>query len=497
MTIVSLPIEYLLVAVAVLLILCVLGSKAAGRIGVPALLLFLVLGMLAGSDGPGGIEFDDPWLAQSLGVVALAFILFAGGLDTHWQSVRAVLWPALALSTLGVVLTAALVGWFAMAVLGFSWLEGLLLGAIISSTDAAAVFGVLSSRSMALKGRLKPLLELESGSNDPMAIFLTMGLTQLVLDPSARLVDLVPMFFLQMALGAALGYGMGLAMVALVNVVRLEYEGLYPVFTVALVLLTYGASAVIGGNGFLAVYITGLAMGNRSFIHKKSLRHFHNGLAWLMQITMFFTLGLLVFPSRLVPVAGVSLLVAAFLMFVARPVSVFAVLLPTSFSLREQLMIAWVGLRGAVPIILATFPLLAGIPQAETMFDVVFFTVLTSVLLQGTSLPLVARWLGVDAPLVETVRSPLDFEPVGLMNSDLVEIAIPPKAAVVGKQIVEIGLPPGALIVLLSRNGEFLIPGGGTVLAAGDRLLVLAETRELAAVRALIEAVDPASANTG
>jgi cell volume regulation protein A len=215
-----------------------------------------------------------------------------------------------------------------------------------------------------------------------------------------------------------------------------------------------------------------------------------------MQITMFFTLGLLVFPSRLVPVAGVSLLVAAFLMFVARPVSVLAILLPTSFSLREQLMIAWVGLRGAVPIILATFPLLAGIPQAETIFDVVFFTVLTSVLLQGTSLSRVASWLGVDAPLVETLRSPLDFEPVGLMNSDLVEIAIPPKAAVVGKQIVELGLPPGALIVLLSRNGEFLIPSGGTVLDVGDRLLVLAETRELAAVRALMEAVDPASANS-
>jgi cell volume regulation protein A len=289
---------------------------------------------------------------------------------------------------------------------------------------------------------------------------------------------------------------MGLAMVALINVVRLEYEGLYPVFTVALVLLTYGASAVIGGNGFLAVYIAGLVMGNRSFIHKKSLRHFHNGLAWLMQITMFFTLGLLVFPSRLVPVAGVSFLVAAFLMFVARPVSVLAILLPTSFSLREQLMIAWVGLRGAVPIILATFPLLAGIPQAERIFDVVFFTVLTSVLLQGTSLSRVASWLGVDAPLVETLRSPLDFEPVGLMNSDLVEIAIPPKAAVVGKQIVELGLPPGALIVLLSRNGEFLIPSGGTVLDVGDRLLVLAETRELAAVRALMEAVDPASANS-
>jgi cell volume regulation protein A len=490
-------IEYLLLAVAGLLLLSVLGSKVAGRIGVPALLLFVVLGMLTGSDGLGGIEFDDPWLAQSLGVVALAFILFAGGLDTHWHSVRPVLWPAIALSTLGVALTAGLVGWFATAVLGFSWLEGLLLGAIISSTDAAAVFAVLSSRSMALKGRLKPLLELESGSNDPMAIFLTIGLTRLLADPSARPFDLVPMFFLQMALGAALGYGSGRGLVALVNVVRLEYEGLYPVLTIALVLLTYGISSMAGGNGFLAVYIAGLIMGNSNFIHKKSLRHFHNGLAWLMQITMFFTLGLLVFPSRLVPVAAVSFMVAAFLMFVARPVGVFLTLLPTQFRWREQLMIAWVGLRGAVPIILATFPLLAGVPQAETIFNVVFFTVLTSVLLQGTSLPVVAKWLGVDAPLPERPRYPLDFEPVERMNSDLVEIALPQDAAVVGKRIVEVGLPQGALIVLLSRGGEFLIPSGGTVLAPGDTLLVLADKAELPAVRALLEAVEPSAATTG
>jgi cell volume regulation protein A len=320
--------------------------------------------MLAGSDGPGGIEFDDAWLAQSLGVVALVLILFAGGLDTRWEQVRSVMWPAFALSTLGVALTALLTGWFATALLGFSWLEGLLLGAIVSSTDAAAVFGVLSSKSISLKGRLKPLLELESGSNDPMAIFLTMGLTQLLVEPQARISDLVPMFFLQMVLGAALGYGMGRLMPTLVNSLRLEYEGLYPVLTMALVLLTYAAAAVAGGNGFLAAYLAGLVMGNYPFIHKRGLMHFHNGLAWLMQITMFFTLGLLVFPSRLVPVAGVSLLIAAFLMFIARPVGVLVTLLPTSLTWREQLMVSWVGLRGAVPIILATFPRLAGVSQA-------------------------------------------------------------------------------------------------------------------------------------
>ena len=491
------PIEYLLLAVALLLLLCVFGSKAAGQVGVPALLLFLVLGMLAGSDGPGGIAFDDPWLAQSLGVVALTFILFAGGLDTRWGSVRPVLWPAVALATLGVALTALLVGWFTTAVLGFSWLEGLLLGAIISSTDAAAVFGVLRSKRIALKGGLQPLLELESGSNDPMAIFLTLGLTRLLVDPSARVVDLVPMFMLHMVLGTALGYGIGRSLGSLVNRIRLQYEGFYPVLTVAWVLLTYGAVTTLGGNGFLAVYVAGLVMGNSPFIHKRSLTHFHDGLAWLMQITMFFTLGLLVFPSRLLPVAAASLAVAAFLMLVARPIGVLLTLLPTAFRLREQLMIAWVGLRGAVPIVLATFPLLAGLPQAETIFNVVFFTVLTSVLLQGTSLPLVARWLGVDTPLAVTPRSPLNFEPVGRMTSELVEIVIPEGAVVTGKRIVEISLPPGALIVLLGRDNDFLIPSGETLLEAGDTLLVLADRGELTAVRTLLEASAPSAPDTG
>jgi cell volume regulation protein A len=481
-------IEYLLLAVALLLLLSVLGSKLLGHVSVPVLLLFLVLGMLAGSEGIVGIEFDDPWLAQSLGVMALAFILFAGGLDTRWVEVRPVLGPALALSTLGVALTALSVGWFATAVLGFSWLGGLLLGAIVSSTDAAAVFGVLRSRSMGLQGQLRPLLELESGSNDPMAIFLTTGLTQMMIDPSAQMVDLVPKFFLQMTLGAAAGYGMGWVMGTLLNAVRLEYEGLYPVLTIALVLLTYGMVAVGGGNGFLAVYVAGLVLGNNAFIHKRSLMHFHDGLAWLMQITMFFTLGLLVFPSQLVSVAVVSLLVALFLMFVARPLGVFLTLLRTRFRLQEQLMVAWVGLRGAVPIILATFPLLAGIPQAETIFNVVFFTVLTSVLLQGTTLPWVARWLGVDAPLTKAVRYPIDFEPVGGMNSDLVEIAIPAGAVVAGKRILEVELPPGTLIVLLSRDGEFLVPRGSTTLQAGDKLLVLADITALPSVRTLLVA---------
>jgi cell volume regulation protein A len=490
-------IEHILVAASGLLLLSVLGSKASGRVGVPALLLFLLIGMLAGSDGPGGVEFDDPWLAQLLGVVALAFILFAGGLDTKWGDVRPVLWSATGLSTLGVFITAVSVGWFATVILGFSLLEGLLLGAIVSSTDAAAVFAVLRAKNASLRGQLKPLLELESGSNDPMAIFLTMGFTRLLLNPQDQVVDLVPMFFLQMVVGAAIGYGMGRGITALVNVLRLEYEGLYPVLTMALVLLTYGASASLGGNGFLAVYLAGIVLGNSNFIHKKSLMQFHDGLAWLMQIAMFLTLGLLVFPSRLVQVVGVGLLMSIFLMLVARPVGVFVTLLVSKVSFREQAFVSWVGLRGAVPIILATFPLLAGVPQAEIMFDAVFFIVLTSVLLQGTTLSLVARWLGVDAPAPVKAQYPLEFVPTGKMETESEEISIPPQAAAIGNQIVDLGLPNGALIVLLSRNGEFMVPNGGTVLEMGDSLLVLADKSTLPAVRSALQSSPPVSDEGG
>jgi potassium/hydrogen antiporter len=299
-----LPIEFILLAASGLLLLSVIASKAFGNMGIPALLLFLGIGMLAGSDGPGGIHFDDPWLAQSLGVVALTFILFAGGMDTEWATVRKVLGIGVGLSTLGVAVTAGLVGWFATTALQMSWLEGLLIGAIVSSTDAAAVFAVMRSRYVGLRGTLKPLLELESGSNDPMAVFLTIGMISLITGASDSAFDLVPMFIRQMVLGGAIGYGVGKLMVLLVNRLRLEYDGLYPVLTLSLVLFTYSGSTWLGGNGFLAVYLAGLMMGNSEFVHKRSLIRFHDGLAWLMQISMFLALGLQVFPAQLVPIAG-------------------------------------------------------------------------------------------------------------------------------------------------------------------------------------------------
>lgn len=386
--------EWLLVS-SVLLLLSILAWKVSSRLGIPALLLFLGIGMLAGSDGPGGIYFDDASVAQSVGVVALAFILFAGGLDTEWKVVRPALGAALALSTIGVLLTALVVAVFALFLLHVSFLEGLLLGAIISATDAAAVFSVLGARKLNLSGKLTPLLELESGSNDPMAVFLTIGLTNLLANPHESVFAVLLLFVQQMGIGAIFGLLLGWGAIYLIVRLKLEEAALYPVLTIALVLLAYGLTATLGGSGFLAVYLVGVLLGNSSVQRVNRLSGFHDSLAWLMQIAMFLILGLLVFPSRLPAVFVSGLLITGVAIFIARPVSVLITLLPVKMSLQEKLFVSWVGLRGAVPIVLATFPLLAGLPRASLLFDLVFFVVFASVLLQGTSVPFVARWLGV------------------------------------------------------------------------------------------------------
>lgn len=468
-------IDTVIFAVAVVLLLGVLTSKLSDRFGVPSLLFFLALGMLAGSDGPGGIYFDDAAAARALGTAALVLILFFGGLSTVWAEVRPVLPQGIVLATAGVFGTALLTGLFARILPGFTLMEGLLLGAIVSSTDAAAVFSILRSRGVSLRGRLRPLLELESGSNDPMAVFLTVGIVGLLAVPGRSPGAMALGFLTQMAVGALVGVAIGLAAPRALNRMRLGYDGLYPVLTFALGFLAYGAAAAGGGNGFLAVYLAGITMGNSDFIHKQSLLGFHDGLAWLMQIAMFFVLGLLVFPSRLVPVIGPGLLVTAFIMLVARPVSVFACMASSGFEPREKLFVSWVGLRGAVPIVLATYPLTAGIPQSEIIFDVVFFVVIASVLFQGTTVAGVARRLGVDAPVPAERAHPLEYHQVRGMRSSLRDVRLLPGSCAVGKPLVDLRLPSGFLAVLIERRKEFIIPRGGTVLEEGDVLLVLAE----------------------
>ena len=389
-------IEAVLIIFSTLTILSILTIKLSVRFGIPSLVLFLVIGMLAGSDGPGGLYFDNPALVQSLGVIALVFILFSGGLDTEWEGVRPVLWSGLSLSTIGVVLTAVSVGWFVSVVQGLSFLEGLLLGAIVSSTDAAAVFMVLRARHAKIPKKLANLLELESGSNDPMGVVLTLAIIQLLTNPGTSFGELLGFFVVQMTVGAVLGVAMGELIRWTLNRLKLELTGIYPVLTVAFALLTYGVTAELKGSGFLAVYLAGLFLRRRPVAHRRSLVQFHDGLAWLMQIAMFIILGLQVFPARLLPIAGIGLLVALFLIFIARPLSVHISLVSSNLSFREQMLVAWVGLRGAVPIVLATFPVLAGIQQADTIFHLVFFIALTSVLVQGPPIPWIARRLQLD-----------------------------------------------------------------------------------------------------
>ncbi len=480
-------IELLMLTGSALLLVAILFSKVSSRLGIPALVLFLLVGMLAGSEGPGGIFFNNPQLVQSLGVIALSYILFAGGLDTDWRSVKPVVREGLVLSTCGVAITALLVGWFVHTVLDFSWLEALLLGAIVSSTDAAAVFSVLRSRNVSLRGDLKPLLEFESGSNDPMAVFLTVGMILLLTDPAAGLLTLLPLVVWQMTIGAGLGYLLGKGAVLLINRLRLDYEGLYLVLTLTLVALIYGFTSLIKANGFLAVYVAGITMGNSAFVQKKSLLRFHDGLAWLMQIVMFLVLGLQVFPSHLLSVISVGLAVAAFLMLVARPVSVFASLFFSPLTLPEKGLISWVGLRGAVPIILATFPLLAGIDKAEMIFNLVFFIVLTSALLQGSTIPLAASWLKLEAPPGEPSALMKDGEgnPVGPCALNSILLSSDSKAD--GKQLIDLHLPRGVLVAYIQRDGEFIVPGGGTVLNSGDRVHLLACDHDLPGLRKMFE----------
>ena len=480
----TIGLEIIFLGISLLILISIIANKFSERLGVPALLIFLIVGMFAGSEGPGGIPFNDPTIAQTVGVIALAYILFAGGFDTRWEEVHPIFWPAIALSTVGVVLTAVFLGLFACFVLGLSPLTGLLLGAVVSSTDAAAVFSVLRMARARLKGNLRPFLEFESGSNDPMAIFLTTGIIALILTPGESVLALIPMFVQQMVVGGLLGYGMGRFVVWLINRLKLESEGLYPVLSLAMVLLTYGLTATVGGNGFIAVYIAGLVMGNSIIVYKKSLIRFHDGIAWLMQIVMFLALGLLVFPSELVPVIVPGLLTAIFLILVARPVAVLLTLIPWKMPMNEKALVSWVGLRGAVPVILATYPLVAGVPDADMIFNIVFFIVLVSALVHGTSIPSVARWLGLAAPLQEKRKLSREFDVDPETPSELVEIAISPDAPAVGKQVVDLGLPRGALIILMQKGEERFVPGGSTVIEAGDTLLLLTTDDMVESVRA-------------
>ncbi|MEX2478691.1 MAG: potassium/proton antiporter [Gracilimonas sp.] len=472
---------------ALILLIGIFSSKLGSRWGIPALLIFLGVGMVFGSDGLNLIYFDDYELAQSLGIIALIFILFSGGLDTRWKKIRPIIAPGISLSTLGVLISASVVGGFAVWLLNFSILEGILLGAIVSSTDAAAVFSVLRSKALGFKYRLKELMEFESGTNDPMAIFLALGVIQWLTLPDFAIPDMLILFLMQISIGLAAGYLFGRLITWLINNINLEYDGLYPVLTLSLVPLIYAATDLMGGSGFLAVYLAGLVLGNSNFIHQRSLMNFFDGLGWMMQITMFITLGLLVFPNQILDIWVEGLIIAVVLIILARPISVFISLMFSNQKARGKLMISWTGLRGAVPIIMATFPLVAGIENAELIFSIVFFVVVTSVLIQGPTIPWIARKLHVDSPVISKTKFPVEFEPSVDTKSAMKELELEEGDPIIGKQVIDLKFPDNSLIVIINREGKFLVPRGTTEIKVGDKLLILAQKEDLLEIRKIIK----------
>lgn len=465
--------ELTIFAFSLLIFISILMSKISFRFGIPSLLLFLIIGMLAGSDGIGKLEFDNPELAQRLGVISLIYILLAGGMETDWKVVKPIAKEGFILSTLGVIFTAFAVSIFCYFVLQMDYLMAFLLGSVVSSTDAASVFNLLRTSGVELKGKLKPILELESGSNDPMAVILTLTAINLIIDSNISYSTIIVKILWQIILGGISGYFLGIIILKFMNSINLEYDGLYTVIIIGAGLFIYSLSNLLGGNGFLAVYLAGMYLGNHYFVHKKSIIRFMDGIGWLMQIIMFLVLGLLVFPKQLVNVFIPGLLFSLFLIFFGRPFGVLLSLLFSKISWKERIFISWVGLRGAAPIILATFPLTAGVQDSNQIFNLVFFTVLISLIVQGSTLKWISSVMGLSKPMEKKFSYPFEFENKETSDTKLEEFLLPMNSPVHGKTIRELQIPEDALITMIVRGDKYIIPTGRTQLESLDLLLVL------------------------
>ncbi|MDP9134360.1 MAG: potassium/proton antiporter [Actinomycetota bacterium] len=470
-----------------LLALGIGATLVAGRLRVPGLVLFLVLGMAIGSDGLGLIDFgateSDVELARTIGIIALSLILFEGGLAAGWREIRPVLRGALALASVGTLATAAITGLLAHLLLDLSVLEGLLLGSVIASTDSAAIFSVL--RGSSIKRKLARTLEAESGFNDPIAVLLVIGFIEWIEAPDYGVADMALLMFEQLTIGTLTGFAIGAAAVAAFRRVQFSTTGLYPVASIATAALAFGLADTLGGSGFLAVYLAGLALGGARIPGRRTIDDFHAGVAWVAQIALFFTLGLLVFPSELSQIAVDGLLLAIVLTLVARPVATFLSTSLTGYSPREMTLLSWSGLRGALPVVFATFPVIEGIPQAERFFNLVFFVVITSALVQGATINPLARRLRLTSR-AEAVPPPvMEVGTIRRLGAEVLEFPVGADDALVGRLVNELGLPRDALVNVIVRDDEALLPRGSTEVAAGDRLHILVREKVRADVEAL------------
>lgn len=478
-------VEQIVFILSILLIVGVLTAKFSSRLGVPSLVLFILVGM--------GLNrffyFDNVKLTTLVGTIALVIILFDGGINTKWKDMKKVIVPAGSLATVGVLLTTVIMGAFAKYILGFSWLEGLLVGAIVGSTDAAAVFAALGERNIRFK--LKTTLEAESASNDPMAIFLTVSLIELIQTPGSSYFQLLPSFFWQMGIGLVLGLIFGKVSVWVINQINLDSSGLYPVLALSFAALTYGVTSLLHASGLLAVYVMAIIVGNSDLTYRHSIIRFHEGSAWMMQITMFILLGLLVFPSQLIEVTWQGLLLSFLLMLVARPLSVFITTVFMNYTFGEKLLISWAGLRGAVPVVLATYPLVAGIENSMLIFNVVFFVVLTSALLQGATITPLVNALKLSEGNKVMIPHSVELVSIGKTNNEMMEIILEEHALLVGKKIKDIKLPEESLISAIIRGDKLVTPRGETTLQGNDILYILVSKKKREKVKAIFQELIP------
>jgi cell volume regulation protein A len=472
-----------------LLALGIAASLVAGRLRVPGLVLFLGLGMLIGSEALGIIDFGssraDVELARNIGVVALVLILFEGGLAAGWGEIRPVFRASVSLALIGTVATAGVVGVVAYWLLDLSMKEALLLGSIVAATDGAAVFSVL--RGSSIERRLARLLEGESGFNDPVAIVLVLGLIKAIQERGYGPLDMLGLAALQLGVGAAVGLIIGRVAVEGFQRVQLGSSGLYPVASIASAALSFGIADELHGSGFLAVYLTGLALGSGQIPARRTVADFHDGLAWVSQIAVFFTFGLLVFPSSLGDVVGESLLIAGVLMFVARPLAAFLATVGARFNVGERLLLGWAGLRGAVPIVLATFPVLDGVPHARSFFNIVFFVVLASTLVQGVTFDPLAKRLRLTTSEPALPRPLVEVGTVRRLGAEVVEFPVRDGDCIAGRLVNELGLPREALVNVIVREDQALLPRGSTTIESGDRLHIMVRQRVRADVEGLFE----------